>query len=51
MVHRVESEAARKFLETIPTPAQFMPPVTVAELEALAPPQRRPGAYDYDLPG
>lgn len=38
----LESEDARKFLETIPTPDQLMPPVTVAELEALAPPERRP---------
>jgi hypothetical protein len=32
----LESDQARAFLETIPSPQQLMPPVTVGELEALA---------------
>jgi hypothetical protein len=37
----LESDEARRYLDKIPTPAQLMPPVEVAELEALSP--RKPG--------
>jgi Holliday junction resolvase RusA-like endonuclease len=33
----LQSEEARSFLETIPTPEQLMPPLDVAELEAAIP--------------
>jgi hypothetical protein len=33
----LESPEARAFLESIPTPQQLMPPVTIAELEATKP--------------
>jgi DNA primase len=37
----LESDEARRYLDKIPTPAQLMPPIVVAELEALTPPKPR----------